>query len=99
MQPTNAGFEQLLSRTTNIGWTLKAHFSFVPMGPEDCLVLIFLDVLLSYNQVCLVLQELQPANGNISILFPQASMLCYRKENSPLDLHLDAALILGIQEL
>lgn len=41
----------------------------------------------------------QPANGNISILFPRASKLCYGKENRPLDLHLDALLIWGSQEL
>lgn len=69
------------------------------VATEPCPMLIFLDVPLSYNQVCFILWELQSANGNISILFPQASKLRYGKENSPIDLHLDANLIWGSQEL
>lgn len=62
-------FEQLLSHTTNIGWTLKSFSLDSPhVATEHCPMLIFLDVPLSYNRVCSILWELQPSNGNISIL-------------------------------
>lgn len=95
-------FKKLLSRITNIGWTWKSLFwaLTVPMWPQSPVLCLF-SWMSPYHTIGFASffrsYNLPMETSASSFLRPASYAM--KKENSPIDLHLDATLIWGSQEL